>query len=65
MHDMSTFSALSDAWTDGASEPADIHGDVTAECPYDDPGLAAAWAEGAAEMHDWDGKANLSNNPYL
>lgn len=42
----------------GAS--AHIHGMST--FPAD---LSEAWLDGAAELRDWDGKANLSNNPYL
>lgn len=59
-----TRSQLAAAWAEGVSETADIHGDVTADCPFDQPDLAEAWRDGARRARDWDGRADLSENPY-
>jgi hypothetical protein len=55
---------LSEAWVSGAEVPADIFGDVDAsDCPYDDPELAA-WRDGTETLRDWDGRSDLTANPY-
>lgn len=56
---------LSAAWVDGAEIPADIFGDVDAsDCPHEDPDLADAWTAGTETLRDWDGRADLTANPY-